>query len=267
MSAPSLFDSQGRLVPADGDRVYSQVDRGYFCLTQPALDLSDRIFRATAFLWPERSEARGATAEVVDKLNESREAIRGDSQLAGLLHGVHVPFVLPQSTENFAEEFDRTLLPAVERSFRDAYPDRDFRNFCSRGLAGNSSINGSSRWGRVPASRTDSYVCGWYFPTAFSGYAIPDQRTIMSRLPDQLLLSGPSEVAAALVSSPELLYKTDGKYGKLLALSSVEPTAAEENFFFWFFESYGWDLDFNSRSYLGAVSEYYSGGLTVLASH
>ena len=69
-----------------------------------------------------------------------------------------------------------------------------------------------------------------------------------------------------MICSPELLYKSDGKYGKLLALSSVEPTNPEEDFFFWFFESYGWDLEFNMRSYLGAVSEDYSGGLTVLAS-
>jgi hypothetical protein len=108
-------------------------------------------------------------------------------------------------------------------------------------------------------------ICGWYFPTALSGYAIPDQRTLVSRLPESLLLSGPSEVAAALICSPELMYKSDGKYGKLLALSSIEPSDPDQDYFFWFFESYGWDLEFNQRSFIGPVSEYFAGGITVLA--
>jgi hypothetical protein len=266
MSTPSIVDGQGRLIPQAGDRVYSPIDRGYFCLTQPHLELDSRIASALSTLGLDHDSSSDIAGQYVQELNACRESLLGDPQLRGLFEGVHVPFVLPPATEDFGQEFDQVLLPAVERSFLRAHPGREFRNFCSNGLAGNSSIVKSSRWGRIPAARVDSYVTGWYFPTALSGYAIPDQRTIVARLPESLVLSGPSEVAAAMICSPELLYKSDGKYGKLLALSSVEPTNPEEDFFFWFFESYGWDLEFNMRSYLGAVSEYYSGGLTVLAS-
>lgn len=266
MSTASLIDVQGRLIAHDGDRVYSLVDRGYFCLTQPELDLQKRISRAMSFLESKYASASTEPDQIVQALTHARDTILSDPAVRGLFDGVHVPFVLPQTEQDFAEEFDRSLLPSVERSYRDVFPDREFRNFCSKGLARNCSIVPTSRWGRIPAMRSESYLCGWYFPTALSGYAIPDQRTIISRLPDNLILSGPSEVAAALICAPELLYKTDGKYGKLLALSSVAPVSPAESYFFWFFESYGWDLDFNQRSFLGAVSEYFSGGLTVIAS-
>ena len=266
MSTTPIIDGQGRLIPQRGDRVYSETDRGYFCLTQPELNLEARLSRTLTMFGEEVTGSLPEVEEIVDLLNSTRDAVFEDEQLRGLFDGVHVPFVLPQSSEDFAQDFDQILLPAVERSFRDAYPNREFRKFSTSGLTDNCSIVPSSRWSQIPAAPSSSSICGWYFPTALAGYAIPDQRSLISRLPEALVLSGPSEVAAALTCAPELLYKTDGKYGKLLALSSVEPTASHDPYFFWFFESYGWDLDFNMRSYLGAVSEYYSGGLTVLAS-
>ena len=66
--------------------------------------------------------------------------------------------------------------------------------------------------------------------------------------------------AAALIGSPSLLQKKDG-YPPLLCLSALEST---EGPFFYHFESYGQDLTFNRRSYLGAVAEYWSGGLSAI---
>jgi hypothetical protein len=59
--------------------------------------------------------------------------------------------------------------------------------------------------------------------------------------------------------------KTDDNYPNLLALSSVISPDKDLKHFFWYFEAYGWNLNFNSRSMIGAVSEYYSGGISVIS--
>jgi len=264
VDSSAIFDGQGRLKPQGSERVYSEVDRQYFCLVQPELDLPARISSAFDPLGGD-ADRDVWVATVVTALEQQLMTIRQDPTMCGLLDGVHAPFVLPQTRDDFAHDFDSVLLPSVSRRYAQAFPGREFRNFSPVPLTGNCSIVEPSRWGLIPALRTDSMICGWYFPTALSGYAIPDQRTLVSRLPESLLLSGPSEVAAALICSPELMYKSDGKYGKLLALSSIEPSDPDQDYFFWFFESYGWDLEFNQRSFIGPVSEYFAGGITVLA--
>ena len=121
-----------------------------------------------------------------------------------------------------------------------------------------------SRWNKLEAAWQKSTLVGWYFPTALAGFAIPDQVKTLGRLPEALILSGVLEVSAALIGTPNLLMKSDGKYPNLLALTANTPTLPETKHLFWFFEAYGWNLNFNWRSKIGAVSEYYSGGLTIV---
>ena len=77
---------------------------------------------------------------------------------------------------------------------------------------------------------------------------------------EALVLSGPLEAAAALVGCPSLLMQNDN-YPNLLALSAVQPADPK---MFHFFEAYGWNLTYNQRSMVGAVSEYFTGGFTVV---
>jgi hypothetical protein len=112
------------------------------------------------------------------------------------------------------------------------------------------------------AARKKGVVVGWYFPNCLAEYALPDQRMIIPKLPQNIIASGAIDSTAAFIGTPEIiLKKDDGHYPHLLCLPAIEPKMDRA---FYYFEAYGWNLEFNCRSYIGAVSEYWAGGLTVL---
>jgi hypothetical protein len=256
-----LFDAHGRLIPADGELVYSTVDRRYFSLAQPAFTLAG-VFPAVG------KHLRGAN---VDKLvspedfehrcEAARQAILADPATAGLFRGVHVPFVLLPTTAraDIGEELDAVLLPAVGAAYVEKLPGFEFRNYLQGQLKSAISVVPGVRYDRIVADHGSKVVVGWYFPGALAGYAIPEQRRVIRRLPEAVSLSGPLEAAMAFIGTPAILMRTDN-YPNLLALSAVQPPDPR---MFHFFEAYGWNLTYNQRSMVGAVSEYFSGGLTV----
>ena len=259
------FDAFGRLLPLSNDRVYSKVDRGYFDLRQPALNwgaIGTRIQR----LFDDSKNTSFSLPIVRERLESFRKNALENSDVRGLFEGVHVPFALPPSKDpDLGRELEDVFIPAVCRSFLAEYGEFSAKNLCVGTLPGAVKVVPNTRWDRLQQARTQGPVMGWYFPLALKGFAIPDQRTLISRLPEAMILSGPVEIAASLVACPELLMRQDDKYPNLLALSAIEPLDADQAHMFWFFEAYGWNLCFNRRSMIGPVSEYFSGGITLLA--
>lgn len=258
----ALFDSAGRLVPVEGERVYEATDRGYFALQQPEINYAAIHANVAKCLDRPDLEHSVSARDFEDRCERLRGQIMADEALRGLFHGVHVPFVMTAEGEesDLGEELDAVLLKGVERSFAARFPPFSFRNYKHGGMQERISVAPACRYEALLEARRKSPVVGWYFPTCLRGFGIPDQRGLVERLPAPLILSGPLEAASALIGVPELLMKRDG-YPNLLALSAVVP--AEERFFC-FFEAYGWNLTFNYRSMIGAVSEYCAGGLTVI---
>jgi hypothetical protein len=264
MSSIDLFQPQGRLNPKNGERVYQEFDRNYFRLTQPSIDYSQIFRNLTETLGADIFKGFSAK-EFENRADNIRSVIMSDLSLAPLFSGVHVPFVFPKLSDSIdlGGELEKTLLPAVGKSFLAKFPNYEFKNYCVN-LENSMAFIKNTNFQNVINPKTGDFVVGWYFPTALAGYAIPDQRTLISRLPSNLALSGPVEVSYSFIGTPELLMKTDDNYPNLLALSSVEPIDKDQKHFFWYFEAYGWNLYFNKRSMVGAVSEYYSGGLTIV---
>jgi len=260
-----LFDSVGRLRPIAGERVYSRDDRGYFDLRQPKLDW-EAVGARMERLFDGGRETQYSLSGIRDRLEACRQSTMSDSSSRGLFDGVHVPFVLPAAMESdLGRELEDVFIPTACRSFLAEYGEYSATNLCVGTLPGGVKIVPNTRWDRVLQARAQGPVMGWYFPLALKGFAIPDQRALISRLPEAMILSGPFEIAASLVACPELLMRQDDKYPNLLALSAMEPVDADQAHMFWFFEAYGWNLCFNRRSMIGPVSEYFSGGITLLA--
>ena len=257
----SLFDEHGRLIPAATARVYGKVSRRYFNLLQPQLNYS-RIHGNIQKHLQMANIISAADFESISK--RLLETLRKDVRAKDLLNGVHVPFFCPVSTQNgdYGQELDDVYLKAVGSAFKERFPEYSFTNYCAGQLAGQIAVDSGSRHERFLDSRKQGAVVGWYFPNCLSEYAVPDQRALISSLPIPLLLSGGFDAAAAFIGSPDLLMKTDNNYPHLLCLSALTPNAGP---FFYHFETYGWNLTFNRRSYIGAVSEYWAGGLTVIA--
>ena len=86
----------------------------------------------------------------------------------------------------------------------------------------------------------------------------------MSRLDGKFALSGILEVASAFIGSPSLLMKVGENYPNGLALTGVQSVDSNSENYFWYFESYGFNLNLNYRSMVGPASEYFSGGLTLV---
>lgn len=260
-----MFDSAGRLRPIAGERVYSKEDRGYFDLRQPKLDweaIGVRMERLFAGV----SAPQHFSSSVRNRLEACRQNAISDSLSRGLFDGVHVPFALPTVTDSdLGRELEDVFIPAACGSFLADYATYSASNLCMGTLPGAVKIVPNTRWDRIQQARAQGPVVGWYFPLALKGFAIPDQRTLISRMPEAMILSGPLEIAASLVACPELLMRQDDKYPNLLAMSALEPVDADQAHMFWFFEAYGWNLCFNRRSMIGPVSEYFSGGITLLA--
>lgn len=260
----SLFDAHGRLVPREGEAVYSRVDRRYFSLAQPQLNFGEIHDRVTRHLIADRRGVAIGAAEFAARATALRERITADSGAAGLFAGVHVPFLLPArggADADVGAELDGSLLPAVGRAYVEKLPGFEFRNYCRGHLAQVLQVHPGVRYERLVERHAREPLVGWYFPTAFAGYSIPEQRRVVARLADVVSLSGPLEAAAAFIGTPDLLMRLDN-YPNLLALAAVMPTDPK---MFQFFEAYGWNLTYNQRSMLGAVSEYFSGGATILA--
>lgn len=256
-------DIHGRVIPINGERVYSFSDRRYFCLEQPAVDLASIYERHSEFL--EFDLINELTlAEFALKVEEIKTDISSNLLLSNLLKGVNIPFILPRKSL-FRENPLEQLILAAGKSFSKMFSGFEFRNLIDGHLDDRVGIRESSKWDQIDAAWNEKTVVGLYFPSALSGFAISDHTTVINRLSDNLILSGIPEAASAFIGCPNLLIKTDGKYPNLLALTANITNETNYQHLFYFFEAYGWNLYFNRRSHIGAVSEYYSGGISVFA--
>lgn len=253
-------DLGGRVIPLPDERVYALHDRKYFCLQQPSLDLKSIYTRSIDFLG-ETTPIDFSQSEFIDQFERLREQVLADSTLSNLLKGVYVPFILPRK-DLLNDKPLESLVRAAGRSFENEYPDFQFRFLTEVGIDADLEIRKDSRWEVIEEIWNRRSVIGIYFPTAMSGFAIPDHAKVLSRLSDNVVLSGVPDVASAFIGNPSLLMKTDGKYPNLLALTAFAERG--NSHMFHFFEAYGWNLYFNRRSQIGAVSEYYSGGLSIV---
>jgi hypothetical protein len=255
------ISSHGRLVPLGSDFVYSQEDRRYFFLDQPSLDLIKIYSRY------KRSFNGGieiSEDDFVSRIEELSASLTNSPQEAPILNGVHVPFIIPKSFMNLDLGTALVkLINSIEQSFTTAYPDFEFKNFAEPNLSGKVKINQDSRLDTLYNQLQNGDIIGLYFPTFFSGFAIQSQRNAISSLPPRMHLSGALEIASALIGTPDLLIKKGDNYPNGLSLSGVEPMDRESENFFWYFEAYGWNLNFNYRSMIGPASEYFSGGISI----
>lgn len=255
----SLFDPTGRLVPFPDSRVYSQTSRRYFTLLQPKIDYGEIHGRIEKHL---------AVPGLISRLSfEERclralEGVRRDERTRGLLNAVHVPFFCtPDKNLDMGKELDTVYLPALKRSYEEAFPKYSCTNYFGGQLEGQLEVFPGCRYESFLEARKRGPVVGWYFPNPMAEFAVPDQRSHISRLPEKLVLSGALDATAAMIGTPGLIMKTDDNYPHLLCMSAIQP---KEETHFYHFEAYGWNLEFNRRSYLGTVSEYWAGGLIVL---
>ncbi len=254
----SYFDEFGRCVPANSLTTDAhKKTRRYFQLTQPEVDyqkIYDRLNDRFNF----------ADQLSVDDFKNRAEAIleklRNDSDYSNITQGVAVPFILPKAVyDDIGATLENDYLPAVDKSFHEKFPDYSFTNHSPESLEGKLNVADGSRHENLLAAMKQDVVVGYYFP-ALLEYSVPAAIEQIKLLPEQFLLAGGFDTAAAFIGSPDLLLRTDG-YPPLLWLSGLEMENPNMGYHF---EAYGYSLTFNRRAHLKNVAEYWASGLSII---
>jgi hypothetical protein len=257
MAEITMFDENGRCVPDTNftSPVHTQTRR-YFQIEQSELDYQasyerlDEAFGVANAISVEEFQARVET--ILNKLSESEES--------GILNGVMVPFILPKAAYgDIGQALESDYLPAVEKAFLSIFPDYSFTNYSPKSLDKQLRVADGSRHEHLLNQMQQEVVVGVYFPCLLE-YSVSAAIEQTTKLPEQFMLAGGFDSAAAFISMPNLLYREEA-YPPLLWLSGLE--SVEENVGY-HFEAYGYDLTFNRRVHLGQVAEYWASGLTVI---
>jgi hypothetical protein len=262
-----LFNEHGRRIPFPGMRVYNQVSRRYYWLNQPPINFDEIYYRTARHLEFTMPFSAKQFAEACQSMLHD---LQSDELSGNITKGIQVPFLCPplRTGVTRGEELG-ALAQAVGQSFKNRFPNYDFYNRVDQGvLQGNKlSLAPGSRYERMEEARRQGPVIGWYFPICLSEYDLDSQRAQTASLPEQFILSGGAETAAALVGCPDLLFNKE-VYPYHLCLSALQDP--DERFFL-SFEAYGQNLVFNRRSNVMTptvkqLSEQFAGGLTVITS-
>jgi hypothetical protein len=265
----SYFSNLGRRIPGVGMRVFNKKPSEYYRLNQPNLAYAEIL---------ERLKKHGMVpVDISEKIFESHatsllDMMRVSRDYSGLLNGVHIPFVFKdtQKLPDLGRHIEDHLLPSVQKSFNDTFPQSHFKAV----LQSNSELQGSvkiashSGYESFIEATQRGVVVGWYFPQALQEFDVDSQRRQMETLPQlidaQVCLSGAVDICAAVVGSPELLISEDF-YTPILCMSAIEHLDPRMVLLL---KAYGPHLEFWCMTQmltkeLTQVSEQWSGGLCV----
>jgi hypothetical protein len=268
-TTPALFDASGWRLPSASHRTFSRSPKWFYRTSETVSDVASALGR-TARHMPGGAAVTAAAFEAA--VAGIKASLAAEPALSSLLKGVHVPFVLPrlEGLTDLGGVLEQHLLPAVSAAHQEARPDCHFKAVLQdkTSLQGKLSVTPHSRYEALLAAVAEGPVCGLYFPQALQEYDVDSQAEQMKELPAfaGLVLSGPLDVAAALVACPELLFHADA-YSPVLCLSAVQH---DDPRLMCCFKSYGPHLEFWCVTQmltptLKQVSEQWAGGLTVFA--
>ncbi len=253
----ALFDAHGRLIPRNLKNGVLAKSRRYFSITQPEVDYGKMYARLTKHL---NIGDTVSQVEFTQRAEKILEKLRSDANLSNILNGVRVPFMLPvEAAADIGTLLENKYLPAVQSAFADAFPDKNFSNHHKGGLAGKLAIALGSRHEKLLKAQQTQVLVGYYFPCVME-YSVPAAIEQMTQLPEQFLLAGGVDTAAAMVAAPDLLLRKDG-YPPVLWMAALD---AEKTGAGYHFEAYGYHLTFNRRVHLDQAAESWTSGLVVL---
>lgn len=269
-----LFDKNGfPIKPTVLKARTTKPNTGYYFNT-PSINVDERLGRIVQYLG---IEPFITAREFADRFAAIIKRIETDETTAKLLKSPWLPFALPQMNVNwtfagkpvvqtaedngkdYGQVLDEKFLPAVEKSYRQQFPERPFTNYRKGELAGQTTIIEGSRHERLVEAMRQGVVVGVYFPSVLQGFSVDADRELMSSLPEQFLLAGALEAAACYIAYPDMLAR-DGKT-PLLDLAAMQWQSSEYSLCFY---SRGGRADFGLRSSLSVAGGYCAGGLVVL---
>ena len=264
-----LFADNGRRVPSPMMRVFSNSPSNYYKINQPVNDYHLILEKLKA---NNLVDINISSLDFKEKITLLKNKINNNEYFKNLIKGVHIPFAYKAIDQNkeMGSELEDFLLPAIQKSFNEKYPNSKFRAILQSNsiLKNNLVIDRNSRYEEFVNKSTVNTVVGWYFPQALQEFDIASQRSQMKELPQPsefgVCLSGAKDIAAALVGTPDLLISTEF-YSPILCLSSY---VHADHRLVLLLKAYGPHMEFWCMSQMltkdvTQVSEQWTGGLTI----
>ena len=257
----SFFNRYGvRISPRGLKANTTKPDRDYH-IKQPVLNYGERLARINSYLKSPTALLNLSGAEFETRSEAIIASLREDETVSNLLKGVYLPFAIPQmDVSDYGQALNDVFLPAVGSSYAQQFGgQRPFNNYRKHDLAGQTTIVEGSRHERLVEAMKQGSVVGIYFPNCLQGFSVDADREQMTSLPEQFLLAGGFDAAAAMIAYPDVLAR-DG-YTPLLDLAAMRWQSGVYSLYFC---AYDGNLNFAFRGGLGDAGGNYAGGLVVL---
>jgi hypothetical protein len=265
----SFFDSSGCCIPTKECRVFENGTVRYYDIKKPEINFT-RIL--------EKSKKFNLVSEEINekdfkiKAENLIDVINNDSNYKNILNGVKIPFIFQKigKVSDLGNELEHVLLPKINHSFTEEYPDCYFKAVLQSNskLSSKIKISPDSNYEKLIELGNEDFVVGWYFPQAFQGYDIQSQRKRIKSLPDLVgvnkCLSGGIDICASIIGVPSLLISKD-TYAPILCMSSY---MHDDPRLVLLLKSYGPHLEFWCMTQMltkdvTQVSEQWSGGISI----
>jgi len=248
------FDAKGRLEPDAALKSPAHLkSRNYFKFPELEFDISASYKRISTVFDIPLAENDFVT-EVENLLDETRTSLGLDDTKTVLA----IPFFTPRlGDRDLGEILENTLIPAVGKSYKNIFPDYEFKNEFPHPLSGHlESIPGLGHDRLEKAVKTGPVVglCLCIL-REYSVHAAREQVKIIGK---KFGLAGAIDLSSVFVSQPDLLFHKN-EYPPLIWMSGCQTSWDHANFHY---EAYGYNLMFNRRVHYDQVAEYWSHGVT-----
>lgn len=188
------------------------------------------------------------------KIQDLYNQISLDEKIKNLIKGHSFPYILPiMKNRDIGENMQNIYLPALEKSFKNKFPNYDFINHIKYNLKNEVLIREGCRYKEFLDSKPEEEKIGILFP-CLNEFSFQASKEAINLLPKQFYLCGSYEVMSCLIGMPEILYRKE-KYPPLLWLSSLYKKNEDSTSFH--IEPYGYNLTLNERSHLNLSAEYW----------
>lgn len=260
------FNEVGWRQPNSSYRTYSDSKTNYYKLNETIKQPKQILEESKKFL----PGLKNFDSKLFEKnLEELIKKIESNKDFKPILKSKYYPFIIPINSKkiDIGEQLEKELLPLVERSFKNEFPDCHFKITIQNNLSlcERLSISKISRYGELVKKNNKNLICGLYFPEALIGYDISSQKKQMEDLPqfDGICISGALDICSALIGNPQMLIHKE-TYSPMLCLTALEHVDKRITCLF---KSYGphlefWGLGNQLLPGIEQVSEQWSGGLT-----
>lgn len=266
----NYFDKTGRRTHDEGLRVFSDVPKNYYSISNATIDYSRILENSVKY------GGVNPSISLVDfeaACSHLKQEIAANTAFSNLLYGTHIPFICKkvESVVDLGRDLETVELPSYQSAFNNQFPDNHFKAVLQSDsqLAGNVKIDPRSRYQNFLDKCQEDTVIGWYFPQALQEFDVESQRKQMVLLPDQknICLSGGIDIMAALIGTPDLLINEEA-YAPILCLSSYVHSDPR---LVLLIKSYGSHMEFWCMTQMltkniTQVSEQWSGGLSIYGS-